>query len=273
MARPGSVDPLEGEGRDRFLVDIRRPRAPLHDGERGQHRYRLLPRRGDRQGTVDAFVRVRPGRQVLCGGTDLDAYGRCRVCLHVEPTGRPDLFRRGLGPSTLVQEHSDRDRSQNPRNFAEDIRSDNSWSELDTRADFKANISLVTPFPHDMVSIHLYPGEVLAERFAPGYHVSYSELISLAMEASVQEGRALFVGEFGANDITQGGAEKTARMIQEILDALVENGVPLAAVWVYDRVVTDDESTQGWNITASNSRSYILKAIREANEAISGARN
>lgn len=41
-----------------------------------------------------------------------------------------------------------------PRNFAEDIRSGNSWSELDTRADFKANISLVTPSSHDMVSIH-----------------------------------------------------------------------------------------------------------------------
>ena len=156
-----------------------------------------------------------------------------------------------------------------PRNFAADIRSGNRWSELDTRADFKANISLVTPFPHDMVSIHLYPGEVLAERFEPGYHASYSELISLAMEVSVQEGKALFVGEFGANDITQGGAEEAARIIQEILDALVENGVPLAAIWVYDRVVTDDEATQGWNIIASNSRSYILEAIREANEAIS----
>lgn len=88
------------------------------------------------------------------------------------------------------------------------------------------------------------------------------------MEASVQEGKALFVGEFGANDITHGGAEEAARIIQEILDALVENGVPLAAIWVYDRVVTDDESTQGWNITASNSRNHILKAIREANEAL-----
>lgn len=139
---------------------------------------------------------------------------------------------------------------------------------LDTRADFKANISLVTPSSHDMVSIHVYPGEVLAERFEPGYRASYSELVSLAMEASVQEGNALFVGEFGANDMTHGGAEEAVRIIQEILDALVENGVPLAAIWVYDRVVTDDESTQGWNITASNSRNHILKAIREANEAL-----
>lgn len=156
-----------------------------------------------------------------------------------------------------------------PRSFAQDIRLGNGWSELDTQDEFNANISLVTPSPHDMVSIHLYPDEVLYERFASGYHSSYSELIALAIEASAQDGKALFVGEFGANDVRPGGSEKAAQMNQEMLDALVENNVALAAIWVYDTAGDpNNPASRGWNITAMNSRSYLLDAIRDANEAI-----
>ena len=153
-----------------------------------------------------------------------------------------------------------------PRNFAEDTRRGNRWSELDTRDDFKTNISLVTPSPHDMVSIHLYPEEALYERFMLGYHLSYSELISLAVETSAQNGKALFVGEFGANDVHHGGSEQAAQIIQEMIDASVENDVSLAAMWNYNRGYGEPS---GWNITPTNSRSYLLGAIRDANQAIS----
>jgi len=141
---------------------------------------------------------------------------------------------------------------------------------LDTRDEFKSNISLVNPAPHDMVSIHIYPEEVAHQRFTSGYHSSYSELIALAMEASRQEGKALFMGEYGANDFTHGGAERAAQANQEMLDALVENDVALSAIWVYDMPVSDDPASLGWNIKPPNRRMYLLDAIREANEAISG---
>jgi len=157
-----------------------------------------------------------------------------------------------------------------PRNHAEDIRLGNRWSKLDTRDEFKSNISLVNPAPHDMVSIHIYPEEVTHQRFTSGYHSSYSELIALAMEASRQEGKALFMGEYGANDFTHGGAERAAQANQEMLDALVENDVALSAIWVYDMPVSDDPASLGWNIKPPNRRMYLLDAIREANEAISG---
>lgn len=154
-----------------------------------------------------------------------------------------------------------------PNNYAEGIRL--GGSTLDTRDDFKAHLSLVTPSPCDMISIHLYPEVMYHDRFEPDYIPSYSELISLSAEAGAQNGKALFVGEFGANDIEHGGPNPAARRNQEMLEALVENNVALAAIWVYDRIVSDDASTQGWNITATNSRSYLLHAIRDANRDIS----
>ncbi len=154
-----------------------------------------------------------------------------------------------------------------PREHAEDIRLGHAWSELDTRDEFKANISLVTPSPCDMVSIHI-GDDVFHERFAPGYHPSYDDIVSLAMEASVQNGKALFVGEMSVSDYIH-GLETAAPLMQEMLDVVVEHDVPLAAVWVFDMPVSDDDSSRGRNIRPPNTRMYLLEAIRDANGAIS----
>ena len=150
---------------------------------------------------------------------------------------------------------------------AEDMRLCRGCYELDTRDEFKANLSLVTPSPCDMMSIHI-GDEAFYERFEPGYYPSYDDLVSLAMEASVQNGKALFVGEMSVSDYTY-GIETAAPLMQEMLDAVVEYDVPLAAIWGFDMPVSDDDSTDGRNIRPPNTRMYLLEAIRNANAAIS----
>ena len=153
-----------------------------------------------------------------------------------------------------------------PRPHAESMRLGGGWGELDTRAEFMSNIALVTPSPHDMVSVHVYEDEV---RFAPDHRASVAEVVGLAAEASRRQGKALFVGEFGVDDFAEGGPEHAAVRFAEMLQAQVEHDVALAAVWVYDYDVTDQPNRSGWNITTSNSRKYMLEAIQHANERIS----
>ncbi|MBT7099404.1 hypothetical protein HN937_18660, partial [Candidatus Poribacteria bacterium] len=106
-------------------------------------------------------------------------------------------------------------------------------------------------------------------RFAPDHRASVAEVVGLAAEASRRQGKALFVGEFGVDDFAEGGPERAEVRFAAMLQALVEHDVALAAVWVYDYDVSDQPSRAGWNITASNSRKYMLEAIQRANEGIS----
>ena len=151
-----------------------------------------------------------------------------------------------------------------PRNYAEDIRAGNAWNHLDTLEAFDHNIALMNPPPLDMVSVHIYADDLKQERFVPGHLPTADELIGASVNAARKQRMATFLGEFGANDVTEGATE--ARRIHEaFLQSIVTNDVDLAAVWVFDRVVTNDA---GWNITPKNSRSYLLDLIRQANQKI-----
>ena len=63
------------------------------------------------------------------------------------------------------------------------------------------------------------PDDAFYERFEPGYYPSYDDIVSLAMEASVQDGKALYVAEMGLNDYIY-GLETAASVVQEMLDAI-----------------------------------------------------
>ena len=82
------------------------------------------------------------------------------------------------------------------------------------------------------------------------------------MEASRRSQKPLFVGEFGASN--ELGADEARAHFSEILDALEETGVPLAAVWVF-RLDSDDTS---WNLSQASGRLYQLEAIREVNRRL-----
>ena len=83
--------------------------------------------------------------------------------------------------------------------------------------------------------------------------------LAQAMEISRRVKKPLFVGEFGVPGGTTGEAK--ARFA-EILRAIETNGVPLAALWVFDF----DGQAKEWNVTAANERSWQLDAIVQANE-------
>ena len=56
----------------------------------------------------------------------------------------------------------------------------------------------------------------------------------------------------------------TKEQFAGILRAIETNRVPLAALWVYDF----SSQAKDWNVTATNTRSWQLEAVREANERI-----
>jgi len=69
----------------------------------------------------------------------------------------------------------------------------------------------------------------------------------------------LFVGEFGSPKTL--GATLEAQKFQEVMKAIIDNNVQLAALWVFDFSFQDAD----WNVTQTNSRKYQLDAIISAN--------
>lgn len=95
-----------------------------------------------------------------------------------------------------------------------------------------------------------------------------SDYIGAMMKISGELGKPLFVGEFGASDHWLEPAKEDMEHYSDIekayrerIDAVVENKVPLSAVWVFDLPQQDDSCS----ITFDNHRSYMIEVIAEAN--------
>ena len=82
--------------------------------------------------------------------------------------------------------------------------------------------------------------------------------LSPAMALSRQSGKPLMIGEFGVAGIM---TDPNLRQFREWLDALDANGVPLAALWVYDF----EGQAKEWNVTADNARREQLRLIAGMN--------
>ncbi len=93
-----------------------------------------------------------------------------------------------------------------------------------------------------------------------GRTVGTYELLRITKDIADRANRALLVAEFGS--VETAGAEKAKQLFFTELDALERCDVQFAALWVYDFDDMDDT----FNVTATNSRSYQLQAIMEANE-------
>jgi hypothetical protein len=103
------------------------------------------------------------------------------------------------------------------------------------------------PDPMDVLSVHWY---------AEG-----ADRLVASMAVAARARKPLFVGEFG---VPGPPSPETEKRFGEMLAAIEQAGVPLAALWVYGRAGQDGE----WNVTAANARGYQLKAVAEANERI-----
>jgi hypothetical protein len=131
-----------------------------------------------------------------------------------------------------------------PRSCAWHNWQEKTWT-ADTPEQFAEMLVADNPDPVDLISIHAY------EDGAP--------VIRAANEVARSVKKPLFVGEFGA----PGPLEKSQAQFSDLLSAIEEAQVPLAAVWVYDH---GDEDT--FTITATNERAWQLQALSEANARI-----
>ncbi|MCY3021782.1 MAG: cellulase family glycosylhydrolase [Planctomycetota bacterium] len=121
------------------------------------------------------------------------------------------------------------------------------WTK-DTPEQFAEMLLGDNPDPVSIVSVHAYGDE--------------GRRIRQAQPIAAKARKPLFVGEFGA----PGPQEKGEAEFQSLLSAIEESHVPLAALWVYDFI-----GQKEWSVTATNERSYQLRAIGEANKRIRAA--
>ncbi len=134
-----------------------------------------------------------------------------------------------------------------PRLSAWHQQHEGSWTH-DTPEQFAAMLEKMNPAPVNGISLHAYEDD---DRRMPG-----------AMAVARKTGKPLFIGEVGSPGDTPEEAAKCRRLLQ----AIVDQGVPLAAVWVFDF-----KHQKEWSITADNARSRQLDAIAEANRQIGAA--
>jgi len=137
------------------------------------------------------------------------------------------------------------------------------WTQ-DSSTDFSALLDVQNPSGLKSLTMHLYPDQEL-KRFSDKT-ADLSIVIQEAMRSAKELNRPLFLGEFGSPKTL--GTEMESKRFYELLNAIIDNKVQLAALWVYDFTPQDAD----WNITQTNSRKYQLEAIINANAQFGAGR-
>lgn len=139
------------------------------------------------------------------------------------------------------------------------------WTK-DTAEEAQQVLAWLNPDPINVVSIHLYPG--LESPLSYAGTTGTAEVIGLHKTWCGQMGKPLFVGEFAALGHDKGKEiDMTVyrRVEGELINAVVEHRVDLAAHWVFD--YTADRKGAGL-IRPDNEWAWVLDEIVRANEAI-----
>ena len=129
---------------------------------------------------------------------------------------------------------------------------ESNWKR-DSRAQFQEIFLADQPAPLDLLSLHIYPHSV-GTYFAD----EKVEIIRACRQMAGAAHRPLYVGEFGSVNPKK---EVERRDFDFLLQAIVDSGVPLASLWVYD-FDGQKEST----VTFQNDRAWMLQAIADANK-------
>jgi hypothetical protein len=132
-----------------------------------------------------------------------------------------------------------------PRPSAWHQEREGTWTR-DTKEQFQEMLRKVNPDPVSGISLHAYAADDL-RRFA------------WAQEVARQMRKPLFVGEFGVSTDQLPGDRHRA-MFAEMIAAIEQGEVPLAAVWVFDFAHQKD-----CTITSDNARAWMLEAVKQAN--------
>jgi hypothetical protein len=117
----------------------------------------------------------------------------------------------------------------------------------------------------DTLSVHLYSYDEKAQYQDGGVKgLSMDKQLELIMDISRQVSKPVFIGEFGPSNKKK-PADQERREFENVLSLILENEVPMAALWNYDFV---HEDQMIWNVRHDNERYYMLEALREANRSI-----
>ncbi|MDB6135948.1 MAG: hypothetical protein JWM59_4191 [Verrucomicrobiales bacterium] len=90
------------------------------------------------------------------------------------------------------------------------------------------------------------------------YAASDLEFLPAAAAEARRAGTPLFIGEFG---VPGAPTEESRQQFRSQLEALDQNRVPLAALWVFDFKGQDAD----WNVTTANIRAELLRLVSETN--------
>lgn len=142
-----------------------------------------------------------------------------------------------------------------PRQSAFHQKTEKSWRS-DTPHQYAIMFVDDNPDPINTLSGHFY--SPCLDKY--GRKMTVEEFMTESMAVSRKAGKPFVVGEFGTAD--QGTPELEKVFFQEIISAIEKTGVPLSMMWVYDFPWQDADC----NVTATNSRSYRLDIISEANK-------
>ena len=148
-----------------------------------------------------------------------------------------------------------------PRSSAWHNLKERSWVP-DTAAQFGEILRRDNPDPLDAISVHLYPESSGAYS---GGATNLAGAVGLAQRSAAQAGKPLFVGEFGVAR-QAGSRAQQAAVFTELLDALVAQGVPLAAFWVFDL----ESQNPDWNVNFHNDRAWMIDRVAQANARLHG---
>lgn len=151
-----------------------------------------------------------------------------------------------------------------PRAAAWHNTAEKSWT-ADSREQTLAILQRDNPAPLDTLTLHLYADKPVAREWATWADSSFKYLSAVKGLAKEMK-RPVFVGEFGLASKGDEAAERS--QFEQLLSAMNDADVDLAAVWVFDFSPQDHD----YNITDDNSRSYMLKWVAEANRRWATAR-
>ncbi|MEN8254897.1 MAG: cellulase family glycosylhydrolase [Verrucomicrobiota bacterium] len=153
-----------------------------------------------------------------------------------------------------------------PRPFAYHNWSEASWG-TDSREEW-SEIFRKDNAAMDTLSAHLYYYEQAEESRDAGFmEYGPEEQLPFLMEIARASGKPLFIGEFGPAP-KEKTREEERRQFEFLLNLIVENEVPVSALWNFD---FEHINQVHFNIVESNHRAYMLDALRDANRKMGAA--
>jgi hypothetical protein len=188
-----------------------------------------------------------PPKGTPCERTAVDEYYSCNTCRGMGAVTQEDLGAFSSDIAVLIAGID----TKHPVSSGDSYPTPYAWHlaaspcpacdyTLDSKTDYQSALLELHPTGVDIVSVHHYPGPGLA-RFGSN-DATGSALLALTQQIASTSGKTLYVGEFGeprsgtvnCNGALSCSGEATWAQSRWVLDDLLGNGVPSAALWGFD---------------------------------------